>query len=183
MKHRLFIAIDFPDEVKQSLNQNAKNLVRGSDLRIINPGNLHITIKFLGDVEETKIPEIIHRLEFLHLIRGEEVNFSRYGFFFRNRVPAVFWLKGEVGEKVISTVKKLETVCEQIGFKKEDREFVPHLTLCRIKREPDPAIVQKILNEPAINLATTIYNITLFSSVLTEKGAIYTVLHNYQELK
>ncbi|MBN8546086.1 MAG: RNA 2',3'-cyclic phosphodiesterase [Ignavibacteria bacterium] len=183
MKHRLFIAIDFPDEVKQSVYQNVKKMIKGSDLRISKPENLHITIKFLGDVEETKILEIISSLDFLKSIRGETVNFSRYGFFYRNRVPAVFWLKCEVGENVISTVKKLETVCEQIGFKKVDREFVPHLTLCRIKREPDPAIVQKILNEPAINLATTISNITLFSSVLTEKGAIYTVLHNYQELK
>lgn len=183
MKHRLFIAIDFADEVKRSIYQNAKNLIKGSDLRISKPENLHITIKFLGDVEETKIPEIISSLDFLKSIRGEAVNFSRYGFFYRNRVPSVFWLKCEVGEKVMMTVNKLETVCEKIGFKKEDREFVPHLTLSRIKREPEHVLIQKILNEPAVNLTTTIYNITLFSSVLTEKGAIYTILHNYEELE
>jgi len=136
---RLFVALEFPLDIKTSINQILDQLRQekmAKSLRISRFDHLHITLKFLGDTPEEQIESIENALSAtLSGIHPFELSLKQIDTFPRDRSPRVIWL-GLDGNlpKLRDLVDQLETALTPLGFQKEERPFTPHLTLARIKK-------------------------------------------------
>jgi len=180
-KIRLFIAIELPKTVQKEIHtlQNALKKTY-QDIKWVNPQNIHLTLKFLGYVEKEKIGKII---ECLNKLTKEFNAFNisldrKINAFPEIKYPRVLWVGIDEGkDKVIRINQRLEDELEKIDFKKEEREFTPHLTIARIKNfKSKQGLIDKLTTlslekEQSFNVS----KLTLFKSTLTRKGPIYEI--------
>lgn len=147
MSIRSFIAVDF--EASQELRRLMSGLrSSGARLRVVAPENLHITLKFLGNMEEGLVEPIVDALEgsvggispFTVTIRGT-------GAFPRMRSPRVLWVGVYGGEPLVEIARRLEESLGDLGFPRERRTFSPHLTLARMKAPQGKEAAIKLMEE------------------------------------
>jgi len=189
---RTFIALDIPPNIKKTifnlyspfLNEKIKKI------KWVPKENLHLTLKFLGEINQQTLEKVIHNL--LQIKLPEPVNLKLFscGIFPNLKFPKVLWLSFEEKEKKIlnSLVKKIETSMEQIGFKKEKRDFIPHLTIARVKlfNTRDIENFKKIFTKLKQKMEEkefkyfSVSKLTLFKSTLTPKGSVYTIIKEFQ---
>lgn len=175
---RLFIAIEIPDEIKKEIREVQDKLKKsGVDASWTKPEGIHLTLKFLGEVKETRIPEIMTVLSVLSKDRSAfRIEIANAGAFPNLKNARVAWV-GVAGEtdKLASLQEAIEDEVKQLGFKREDRGFKPHLTLGRIKYIHSPVTWLKALDEiKTIKLAAIdVHTITLMKSDLKPSGAVY----------
>lgn len=182
---RVFIAIELPPELKAALTglQKLLRAAGGSAVRWVEPGGIHLTLKFLGNVPRGQIDGI--NLAMAAAARGTpafNLHAGACGCFPNTQNPRVIWVGLEGDLKVLyELVKKLETALGGLGFKPENRPFTPHLTLARVKDTATPPERRTLgtavarLGAPAAS-GFQASEIRLIRSELTPRGAIYTLL-------
>src|SRR5918997_177256 len=132
---RIFVAIFPPQRVGQALSRAARDLPTSKDFRLINPEKLHVTLKFLGDVAEGTLGPVKQALESLSE-RHEpfEVRISGFGAFPSERKARIIWAGvGEGSESLRAVAQSVEDLLQPAGFAREQRPYVPHLTLGRAR--------------------------------------------------
>ena len=169
---RLFIAIDIPEEIKEyiSIIQNQLN-DNSSKIRLVTKQQMHLTLKFLGEVQPNKAKETIEALK--------EVKFKKFDFglysieIFPNKSNIrIVWLGLRPEEGIINLQKDIDYKLEKL-FKKE-RGFKPHITLCRVKYiENKDAFIERIKRINIENKNIDVNNFKLIKSSLTRNGPIY----------
>jgi 2'-5' RNA ligase len=178
---RSFLAIELPGTIQKKIEEVQGDLKSShADVRWVSPEKIHLTLKFLGNIEESRIESIIKSIEepacttpTVHLsVRG-------MGAFPHFKNPRVIWIGLVDGNKVLSSFqKRLDTSLEKIGFQAEDRPFQPHLTLGRAKsnRGRDELIgrMEKYREEEFGDFQ--VERVILFRSDLKPSGPIYTLL-------
>ena len=178
---RTFIAFDLSEEIKTELERLQKELkTTEPDIKWSNPQNIHLTLKFLGEVDEENIKEIKQLLdEVSGKIRPFEITLGKVGAFPSLDRMKVVWVGIDKGSKnVIETANLIEDSSEAIGFFKEDRKFSAHLTLGRVKSGKNKVVLkEKILSIEVKPLNHTIDKIILYKSTLTREGPIYDSLY------
>lgn len=180
MKHRLFFAIEFHDEVKRELYEHADKYAGPIGLRVTTPGHLHITLRFLGDTDEALVPELTgEKMDFLSELVGLKCKFTNFGFFYNNRLPSVFFINCEISKQLFNITSGLENILTELGFPKSDKRFIPHMTFSRLKRDPGKNFMTEVLSAAPLNIETEIAKTVLFKSELQRRGAVYTVLKQY----
>lgn len=132
---RSFIAIELPETAQSALSDLQGELKKyGADVRWVKPENIHLTLKFLGDVEENIVEGIIDSLKGTcdkHSTFSLEL--SGIGVFPNKKSPRVLWV-GLTGSKILPVVQQeIDIEMATMGFKREKRRFAPHLTLGRFK--------------------------------------------------
>ncbi|GMR04302.1 MAG: RNA 2',3'-cyclic phosphodiesterase [Thermodesulfobacteriota bacterium] len=148
----------------------------------VNPSNIHLTLKFLGEVDETRIDQIGEALEKAASgIRPFSLSTGKLGGFPNIANPRVLWLGLEGGEEAVELQKKIDETLAGLGFEKEKRAFHPHLTLARIRNPADGralgALAIKLRHD--INIEFTVDSFILFRSKLTPSGAEYSELRRF----
>lgn len=177
---RCFIAIELSEEIKNTLAKIESELQRNiQGVKWVNPDNIHLTLKFLGQIEKEAIEEIKKILdEITATARPFKIRLSQIGAFPNPNQPRVIWVGIDDGTKESSHLANLiEEKIVPLGIEKEDRAFHPHLTLARIKFLKDKSSVKNAfasLKVPQVEM--TAAKIALFQSTLTPEGPIYTVL-------
>jgi 2'-5' RNA ligase len=182
---RAFIAIELPPELKKELTKVETQLKINSSpvIKWIEPGSIHITLKFLGETSDAILDDLILAMEESVVgVSPFKLDVRQLGAFPGVDRPQVIWVgvSGEM-EKLKQLQKNLEKNTEQLGFKRESRTFSPHLTLGRVRDGARPDDIQrigKLLNETVF---TALHNINvnqinLMKSVLTPTGAIHTFI-------
>ena len=182
---RSFIAIELPPELKKELTKVETQLKINSPpvIKWIEPGSIHITLKFLGETSDAILDDLILAMEESVVgVSPFKLDVRQLGAFPGVDRPQVIWVgvSGEM-EKLKQLQKNLEKNTEQLGFKCESRTFSPHLTLGRVRdgaRPDDIQRISKLLNETVF---TALHNINvnqinLMKSVLTPNGAIHTFI-------
>lgn len=180
-KIRSFIAISLPDSVLHAIGKAQDSLERfGFDIRWVRKEGIHLTLKFLGDIEESDVERVGGAVKraavgtFPFTLKGAGV-----GVFPDLKRPRVVWagLSGET-QPLFDLQKKLEAELAQIGFPEEERPFKGHLTMGRVKGRLDRLRFGDALKkvegfeiEP-FQAASVI----LFQSTLRSDGAVYTRL-------
>ena len=132
---RLFLAINLPDEWKKLLRQPQKSIGwLGHGVRWVDPQGIHMTLKFLGDVDEKQLPAIN---DLLTEVAGNystfELVIAGTGVFPTPRRPRVFWAKVKAPDTLAELQKEIEKSLLPIGFPAEDREFQP-IVSCPVPR-------------------------------------------------
>ncbi len=181
-KFRGFIAIDidsFPKLVE--FERDIKN--SGANVKLVEPQNIHLTLKFLGDTDELLIDRIVDIMkESVKEIEPFTIKLKSAGVFPNERYIKVMWIGIENGEIVGKIASKIDEKISDLGFEKEKRKFSVHLTIARVKSAKNKEkLMQMIEKYKDIEFANiTVDSIKLKKSELTQKGPIYTTL---QEIK
>jgi len=173
---RLFIAIELPEEVKESL-MRLRSAIPGA--RWVPREQLHLTLSFLGELNESELPRLTGALAGIHAA-GFGLRFSGTGCFPNPRQPRVLWVGLEpepLLESLAAVVRKTVLSCD---IPQEDRPFSPHITLARLK-QPSSREVAAFLDHPQklkIPLVR-VREFILFQSSLTPQGAIHIPLRKF----
>ncbi len=173
---RLFVAIEFEQETKERLENFTKKLDI-KDARVVTAKNIHITVKFLGYVEESILPEMEEMLSRVANSHSPfNITLDRLGAFPSKRKGRIFWLGSRKNEAANSLATDLDNEFQALGFKLEKRAFKIHLTLARLKK---PINLEKATDAKMSPLDQKVSHISLFESKITPKGAQYRVLEKY----
>jgi 2'-5' RNA ligase len=181
---RAFIAIDLPDDVRAAIAKAQADLRQTVGVKIswAKVENLHLTLQFLGDVEESAVEAIRAALAG---IAGDhapfELKVAGAGAFPDERRPRVLWIGCEHGE-LTALAKSVHAAMRPLGFEPEQREFTAHLTLGRVKQaRPDDALTRALdsIKNAAFG-AMRVEAIHLMRSELHPDGSIYSKLSSHQ---
>lgn len=181
MKIRAFIACDVPESILEKTSKVRDGLEKiDADVSWARISGIHITLKFLGDIEEKNIDGVAAVIaEKAKGQRPFDVNVRGSGAFPNLKNMRVVWLGMEDGEKGLSHLRQaLDDGLKALGFEPEEREFRPHLTLGRVKgsgNKEELAMAVSMLKD--IEIGTfNIDRIMLYKSELRPTGAVYTKL-------
>jgi 2'-5' RNA ligase len=177
---RTFIAVPLSNECRSMLEQMQQNLREyDADVRWVAISSIHLTLKFLGEVEPGLIENLSESLEKASVSEGSlALRLHGLGCFPNQKSPRVIWCGIEGNTDGLARLQqKVEAVCQQFGFAPEDRPFRPHLTLGRVKgkRNLQPLLdCIKIGAEQECSFDADRYNV--YKSTLKPNGAVYSVL-------
>ena len=172
---RCFIAVAVPNRTKAKIKEIQQEIEKtGANLRLVNPNNLHLTIKFLGEIDENQIEEV---KTFLSTLKEEafEVSVKGVGVFPSENYMRVIWIGLEKNkEKFLGLMQKADDNLNKI--REEKRKPKAHLTIARVAmpNEKLKALIRK-LKEIEIG-KITVSSIKLMRSKLSPKGAEYSTL-------
>jgi 2'-5' RNA ligase len=179
---RLFVALEIPSAVRENLAA----LIR--DLRAIAPQpkwvraeNLHVTLKFIGEVPPAKLEAIRAALPAVRCGQPVELRFRGLGFFPGEKRPRVFWAGLDTSPNLAAIAGDIDQRLEKVAVAREQRVFAPHLTLARF--EP-PGVSEKLRAAIQENAARDfgtlrIREFHLIASKLKPTGAEYTTLQSF----
>jgi 2'-5' RNA ligase len=171
---RLFFALEMPAEVRQALAGVVERLrPRAPAVRWVRPEGIHLTLRFLGEVEEPRLGAIVAAARSLPAGGALRLRTGGLGAFPARGRPRVVWLGLEESGAALRALKEgLEAALERIGFAPEGRDWSPHLTLGRIKPGGDPRAALAATAAPAA-LEFELREFVLMESRLEPSGARY----------
>jgi len=179
-KVRTFIAIELPEEVRRKLVQ-VQDVFRGSGARVkwVAPQNLHLTVKFLGDVEFEEVSEISGVIkDAVSDIRPFRLSIKGTGSF-GGRTPRVVWAGTQGDTTSLETVfKRLNDGLTRFGVPYEKRRFSPHVTIGRVRSSSGTSQLVETLTEYKDSDfgEAEVSELTLMQSELSSRGPAYTPL-------
>lgn len=185
---RLFIAIEIPNEIKEFLYQLIYLKTSLDGVSIVQKGNFHITLKFLGEVNEGLIPDITNTLRKIsNGFSPFTLKITHPGVFPDKFKPRVIWIGTENTDSLKEMAKRIDEEMESLGFKREDKNFKSHITVARVKNfHNGKYLFEKILKKfsgESSQLKFQVEEFVLMKSTLTPKGSIYDVLQRFPLVK
>ncbi len=167
---RLFIAALLPEDIKKQLTNSIDSLKHELDgVKWEESEKLHVTLKFLGHVEEPKLDNIADSLgKLVSQYSPFNLNLTELGGFPNLKKLRILYVGLSTNPQFANLVYELEAELNDLGFEKENRKFVPHITLGRVKK--------KINIEHGPRILQTIFRITqigLIKSELRSSGSVY----------
>lgn len=182
---RTFIAIDFEEEIKKKLYFLLLELDKVSqNIKWVKKEGMHLTLKFLGEIEEEKIPKIEAALSAISKM------YSPFPFRLKGtgtfppgkKNPRVIWIGIEGGQTLKELQAQLEEELEKLDLPREKREFHPHLTLGRVKIQSHlGGVLSQLEREKETTFGEMKVNkITFFQSILKPTGAEYKALSEFE---
>lgn len=171
---RLFLAINFTDSVKRQIFEMIHYLepkVRQG--KFVPPENLHLTLEFLGEIEETKIHEIAEIMDTLNF-ENFKMHLNKLGYF-KTGNGRIYWLGMEENEGLLKIQRQLHQKLLEKDYKLESRPYTPHITIGRkikLKEDLNMYAIEKRLKQIEINVQT----IDLMESKIVDGKLNYSVI-------
>ncbi len=180
---RLFCSIGVPAnrEILEAVDSWKQNFA-GQNVKWVNPNDYHVTLKFLGETEETKMLEIIKALE---NCAPKLVPFSFHvqngGTFRKNNVPSVIWLDLLNTSGLVFLYNTINKALRHLDYATHKTCFVPHLTIGRIKQANDTKETQALMNRIITKQLATVRvdSFSLMESILQAQGPKYSVVGKF----
>lgn len=183
---RSFVAVELDAGIRSILGRAIDRLCAeegGEDVRWVDPDGIHLTLKFLGDVDESRIDVLRRALDRVATAHSAlDLPLGDLGCFPSARRPRVFWVGvGDPNNRLETLVENLEDALARVGFEREARPFAAHLTLGRVRRDAPPSRVAPLASESLLDLTREqtirVAGISLMRSDLEPSGAVYSQLH------
>ncbi len=180
-KIRTFIAVDIDEEKlkKEIVGFQRRLLDEGADLKLVSPENIHLTLRFLGEVDEEEVvPKVVESMKQLNF-QQFEIQFKGVGAFPSLTHMNVIWIAIRKGaEELEAIAEALEPRLSEIGIPKDSKGFSAHLTIARVRTSRNKHQIARLLSELGEkdfgSMRTE--SVTLKKSVLTPKGPIYSTI-------
>jgi 2'-5' RNA ligase len=181
MSIRSFIALELSAEARAEVSRAAKELKStGADVKWVQAGSIHMTLKFLGNIEEDKVPAVAKRLDGVAaMFPAFNAALGELGSFPKWEYAKVIWIGiGEGADEMTSVAKGVEDAMAAEGFHREDRKFSPHVTIGRVRTPKNSGRLAKAASSIMIEpVRSRVSRIVLFKSELTPQGPVYTPLY------
>ncbi len=183
---RAFIAVEIPSEIQQNVYKETSNFRKGIDslVRWVPVENMHLTLKFLGDVSPANVESLIQ------MLRNEAVAISCFtihltglGSFPSLRRPRVIYIGIQAPTALDGLQRGIESASRRLGYEAEERPFSAHLTLGRVKQNITAIDQQKIrraVEGTQVDLlgSARVDSVSLYKSELKPSGSVYTRLYS-----
>lgn len=178
---RMFIAIETPENVAGQLQRLIERLQTiDAPVRWVKPGQMHWTIKFLGDVDMLETAQVCQRMqEVAAQFEPIELTVQGLGAFPTVDRPRTLWIGSTTGNEAMEELHAaLDASLGVMGFNREQRRFTPHLTLGRVRGTKNIDQLNELLEAEAEFLAGSMWadEMILFSSDLQSTGPVYEVV-------
>ena len=178
---RSFIAVELGDgDILTKLTSLQRTLIQtGADLKIVEPQNIHVTLRFLGEIPASLVESVCEAMRQIKF-QPFDLELEGLGCFPDYHRPNVVWVgitRGEV--ELRSIFNQLEPSLRRLGFPPDRKGFSPHLTIARVRSGRDrQKLVESVeaLKDQTIG-SITVSRVKLKKSVLTPKGPIYSTLY------
>jgi len=181
---RTFIAITLNSEIKQELAKLQSALKQSqADVKWVNPENIHLTLKFLGEINDEQAAQVKETLDKIApQFKPYEISISGIGAFPKLDHPRSVWVGiGNGKDQTKKIAQAIEDELSKLGFQKDDREFKSHLTIGRVRSPKNKQELKTKLQTLNFKPQTlNVQHITFYKSTLTREGPIYTALHKIQ---
>jgi len=183
---RLFLAI--PIETQNNgfvplLDDLRKRLSHEKMINWVRPTNIHLTLKFIGETPPQDEPKIIEAVtKVIENHRSFTMDFNRTGVFGSRYAPRVLWLgMQQTPEELLNLEEDVLTTFDSIGYQRDRQNFVPHLTLGRIKNLYEKQYFWKVVQaiEHKSYIRQEVREVILFQSILRPDGAVYKVIRKW----
>src|SRR5215471_1239748 len=182
---RLFIALDIPEDVRERLREYVERVrIYAPEARWTRLESLHVTLKFIGEVNDAKVQEVKTALTHV-TAQPFQVDFKEIGFFPNPRSPRVFWAGVTASDALPQLASAIEGSVEKIGILREKRAYHAHLTLARApetgaSRQCFRLLQERIEAETSPQFGTmTAQEFLLYQSQIMRGGARYTKLQRF----
>ena len=169
-KNHYFIAVKLPQEVKKFLKEWTENNQMNLPFnRWVYPEDYHITLAFLGMIEDGKKDEIIRTLkEVLLDTKSFQLTLNQFGTFGLINKPRIFWIDVEISEELLRIQQNVFTHILKLGFQLDTKPFRPHITLAR-KWVGEDNFNQKVLTKVDREDSFTVNEVVLYETHLNMK--------------
>ena len=187
MMLRSFLAIEIPPSIQGAISSQIESIKRNFPkpaIRWVTTGNIHLTLKFLGEASPRSLDQIASSVESeINQIKPFSIPFSEAGVFPNARKPRIIWIGLNNSKELDSIHKLIESVTISLGFQREERPFSPHITLGRVNDFFPATELGKLLTEiRSIDISLIenleVKSVTIFKSDLQPKGPVYISTHS-----
>ncbi len=173
---RLFVAIDLPQDIKKELTAMGFGI---PGARWVAEDQIHLTLRFIGEVDGGVCRDIRDNLDLVES-KAFSLRLTGMGCFPPRKQPRVLWAGVESNDSLNQLYKRVETTLVRGGLDPEQRKFSPHITLARLRDTPLSRLTNFLAGN---NLYTSpsfpVNEFHLYSSTLSQKGAIHTLEATY----
>jgi 2'-5' RNA ligase len=189
---RAFIAIDLSIDIQHRLDdvqRDYKAQLSNIPIRWVAASNIHLTLKFLGDVSLSNLNILTDMIQTeISSHHQFDISVGGSGAFPNNRQPRVIWIGVEAPPELATIQNGIETTTARLGYTREERAFSPHLTLGRISRNvnsQDMKLISKALESTRVGFlgVTCVDKVHLYRSDLQPTGAVYTQIFSSSLIK
>jgi len=183
---RTFCAIELPDEVRSQLQQHVKRLreaVPEASASWSRPENVHLTLKFFGNVNKDKLTSISSAATRVTSDYSPfQIKIGGTGVFPKASRPQVLWIGVEdPSGRLTELQRRFEEECAKVGFPKENRAYRPHLTIARLRHPEGGRKLAETHSQTKFGfIEIRVSEFTVFRSQLSPKGSIYTVISKHE---
>jgi 2'-5' RNA ligase len=182
---RAFLASELPADLQNAIHTATAGLreaLRGDLVRWVPPHNVHLTLKFLGDVSPSGI-ELIKQM-----LHAEAAQFTAFviqveglGCYPNPRRPRVLWVGLKAPAELLSLQRAIDAAAARLGYESEERDFSPHLTIGRVRQNTSSGDLHRVrtaIEETHVGPLGTAHvdAVQLFKSELRPEGSVYTRL-------
>ena len=183
---RAFIAVEIPRELQEAVGKAMAPLQKGigAIVRWVPVENMHLTLKFLGDVSPTNVEMLSEMLRAeANLFHCFELRLSGLGSFPNLKRPRVIYIGMQAPAMLETLQRGIEAASRRLGYETEERGFSPHLTIGRVKQNvtaTEQQTIRRALEETSIDLLGTarVDSVHLYKSDLKPTGSVYTRLYS-----
>lgn len=182
MEKRLFVGIGIDNRAVLETNLAAiKNLFAEPTIKWTPAENFHITLKFIGDTEESNIQSIETALESAaQFCSAFELKIKDFGVFPNAKMPRIVYAGVNKTDELKSLHQVIDQFLKEIGFKPEKQAFVPHVTLGKAKFVSNAKKLEQILLNQSFETDTfSVEYFSLYESILTPKATVYNELQRF----
>ncbi len=178
---RLFVSVDFPSALTEAVESVQAEFADADGIRLTDPTQTHITLKFLGDVPESDLPQVRELLT-ESVAAADLVSFpvtiAEVGAFPSHEYISVVWVGVETGSEELTRLhEELEARAVTAGFDPADHAFTPHATIARMDHAGGKPLVQRKLTSLSPSLGQfEVNDVRLTESTLTSSGPEYTTV-------
>ncbi len=181
---RLFVAVKIePDKNFIATYQALRKPLVLERIKWVEPQNMHLTLKFLGKTQDEQIPQLHDTLLAVASRHTEfELQLNKTGIFGSSYHPRVIWLGDDDSQEIRQLGEDMLNGLDAAGFPRDRQNFVPHLTLGRIKRINSKKQFQKTIDQFKATFALGVYvkEFLLYQSILKPEGPMYIALKKYK---
>jgi 2'-5' RNA ligase len=178
---RLFVALRIPDKILDEIISFRDQAYKGSEkFRWEKKDKLHLTLKFIVEVEDQKVAGIAKELEFIENYQGFNCRLNGFGFFRYRGVPKILWTGLHTSEKIFTLADELNSRLEKFSIPKEKRKVKTHITILRIKGNPGENFIEGFEKFSIPQNLFTCNNVALIKSELRPGGSVYNEIRNYK---
>jgi 2'-5' RNA ligase len=181
---RAFVAVNISEQQRDEVGRVLANL-SSYDVRVrwVKIGNVHVTLKFLGDTSEKVLPDLYHAIgECLADQHAFDLSLAKLGCFPNARYPRIIWIGIDSGYEALKGMsRRIEGAVEPFGFKREKRKFSAHLTIGRVRDNKNiSSLIEDISNWDFASSVAKISKVVFYQSTLRQQGPIYTSLREFE---
>jgi 2'-5' RNA ligase len=189
---RAFIAIDLSEEIQRRLDDvvhNYKTQLENIPIRWVAASNIHLTLKFLGDVSVANLNMLTDMIQIeISSHHQFDISVGGAGAFPNVRQPRIIWVGVEAPSELTAIQNGIEATTGRLGYVREERAFSAHLTLGRVSRNAtsqDVKAISKALEATRVGFlgATCVEKVHLYRSDLQPTGAVYTQIFSSSLIK